>query len=197
MCVNLISIEGWIGEIHEALLPRHKGTRYGSGCRDENWSEVKWKERKWWEGHFRAQKYSLLHRFCKCLLYTKHWIPRCRNTKMNNALSSQGMACSLLIKRRATRSWSPPSHLESVWPWENCLISLCQGGGVNWETGTDLYVLLTLCIKQITSKNLLYSSGNYSVLCGDLDGKEIQRRRDICIHIADSLCCTVETNITL
>ena len=34
----------------------------------------------------------------------------------------------------------------------------------------------------------------YSALCGDLDGKEIQKRRDICIRTADSLCCTVETN---
>ena len=30
----------------------------------------------------------------------------------------------------------------------------------------------------------------YSVLCGDLDGKEIQKRGDTCIHIADLLCCT-------
>ena len=32
-----------------------------------------------------------------------------------------------------------------------------------------------------------------SILCGDLNGKEIQKRGDI----ANSLCCTVETNITL
>ena len=38
---------------------------------------------------------------------------------------------------------------------------------------------------------------NYSMLCGDLNGKEIQKRGDICICIADSLCCTVETNMTL
>ena len=37
----------------------------------------------------------------------------------------------------------------------------------------------------------------YSVLCGDLNGKEIQKRGDICIRIADSLCCTAETNTTL
>ena len=35
------------------------------------------------------------------------------------------------------------------------------------------------------------------MLCGDLNGKEIQKRGDICIHIADSLCCTAETNTTL
>ena len=33
----------------------------------------------------------------------------------------------------------------------------------------------------------------YSVLCGDLNEKKIQNR-DICVHIADSPCCTVETN---
>ena len=38
---------------------------------------------------------------------------------------------------------------------------------------------------------------DYSMLCGDLNGKEIQKRGDICIRIADSLCCTVETNTTL
>ena len=37
----------------------------------------------------------------------------------------------------------------------------------------------------------------YSVLFVDLNGKEIQKREDICIHIADSHCCTAETNTTL
>ena len=32
---------------------------------------------------------------------------------------------------------------------------------------------------------------------GDLNGKESQKRRDICICVADSLCCTAETNTTL
>ena len=31
-------------------------------------------------------------------------------------------------------------------------------GGINWETGIDIYILL--CIKQITDKDLLYSTGN-------------------------------------
>ena len=30
------------------------------------------------------------------------------------------------------------------------------------------------------------------MLCDDLNGKEIQNRGDICIRIADSLCCTAE-----
>ena len=58
---------------------------------------------------------------------------------------------------------------------------------MKWETGIDIHTLI--CIKYRTNENLLYSTGN-SVLCGDLNGKEIQKRGDICIHITDSLCCT-------
>ena len=32
------------------------------------------------------------------------------------------------------------------------------GGGINWKTGVDIYTLLY--IKQITNKDLLYSTGN-------------------------------------
>ena len=67
---------------------------------------------------------------------------------------------------------------------------------MNWEIATDICTLLILCINQITNEDLLYSTGN-SVLCGDLNGKEIQKRGDICIRIADSLCCTAETNTIL
>ena len=42
----------------------------------------------------------------------------------------------------------------------------------------------------------VYVSEN-SVLCGGLNGKEIQKRGAICIRTADSLCWTAETNITL
>ena len=31
---------------------------------------------------------------------------------------------------------------------------------MNWETGTDIGILLTLCIKIMTNENLPYSSGN-------------------------------------
>ena len=34
----------------------------------------------------------------------------------------------------------------------------------------------------------------YSVLCGDLDGKETQKSGNICILPADSLCCTADTD---
>ena len=35
----------------------------------------------------------------------------------------------------------------------------------------------------------------YLMHCGDLNGKEIQKRGDICV--TDSFCCTAETNTTL
>ena len=58
------------------------------------------------------------------------------------------------------------------------------GGGMNWETGIDLYTLLILRIRQITNKNLLYSIRN-STQCsdGDLNGKEIQKKRGYISHI--------------
>ena len=58
--------------------------------------------------------------------------------------------------------------------------------------------ILIQCIEYITSENLLCSPGNsiYSVLYGDLNGKEIQKRGDLCIPITDSFHSTVETNTT-
>ena len=60
---------------------------------------------------------------------------------------------------------------------------------MNWEIG--IHVLLILFVKLITNENLLCNTGN----CGEWEEnrKEIQKRGDICICIADSLCCMVET----
>ena len=49
-----------------------------------------------------------------------------------------------------------------------------KGRGINWEIGIDIYTLLY--IKQITNKDLLYSTGNstkYSVMT--YMGKESKR----------------------
>ena len=35
------------------------------------------------------------------------------------------------------------------------------------------------------------------MLCNNLHGKEIQKRRTVCIRIADSFCCSADTNTTL
>ena len=58
----------------------------------------------------------------------------------------------------------------------------------NWEVRTYLYTLLMLCVQSISYENLLYGIGNYCMLCGYLNEKEIQKRGDICICIANSLC---------
>ena len=34
-----------------------------------------------------------------------------------------------------------------------------RGRGMNWEVGTDMYILL--CMKQITNENLLCDTGNH------------------------------------
>ena len=42
-----------------------------------------------------------------------------------------------------------------------------KGEGINWEIGIDINILLYISIKQITNKDLLYSTGNstqYSVM---------------------------------
>ena len=70
-------------------------------------------------------------------------------------------------------------------------------GGMNWEIGIDIHALLMLFLKYRSNENLLYSTGLYSMLCGDLNGKEIQGGGDICIHAAESLWCAAETETTL
>ena len=65
-----------------------------------------------------------------------------------------------------------------------------RGGRINWEIGIDIYTLLH--IKQITNKDLLYSTGNstqYSVMAFiENESKEEW------IYL---LCCTPETNTIL
>ena len=63
-----------------------------------------------------------------------------------------------------------------------------KGSGMNWAIGIDVYTLL--CVEPIASGKLRELR---LVLCGDLDGWGGEGRGRICIHIADSLCYTVET----
>ena len=68
-------------------------------------------------------------------------------------------------------------------------------GRMNWEIGTNIYTLL--CIKQVTSANLMYIQGTLlgSQWWPKWEGN--QERRDTCIHTADSLYYIVEINTTL
>ena len=57
---------------------------------------------------------------------------------------------------------------------------------INWEIGIDIYWLLY--IKQITSKNLLHSTGNSTQYCAlTYMGKESKKRVDLCLCITASL----------
>ena len=49
-----------------------------------------------------------------------------------------------------------------------------KGGGMNWEIRIDISTIDRM--HKITHERLLHSTGDYSVLCGDLNGKEIKKR---------------------
>ena len=64
---------------------------------------------------------------------------------------------------------------------------------MNWEIGIDTYMLLIPCKQLITSENLLYSKlgDPCSVLCGDLNGKEIKKRGSV------QFCSVAQSCLTL
>ena len=76
-------------------------------------------------------------------------------------------------------------------------------GGINQEFEIKIYTLLY--IKQITNKDLLYSTGNYAqyiiiIYKGKESEKDIYTHTHIytykyILYITESLCCTPETNI--
>ena len=79
-------------------------------------------------------------------------------------------------------------HLSWLSPDRNCLQ---RKRGSDRHTHTAMYKIgnqkgLTVWHREV-----------YSVLCGDQTGKEIQKREDTYIHMADSLCCTAETDTAM
>ena len=58
--------------------------------------------------------------------------------------------------------------------------------------------------RQLVGSLCITQAAQFGV-CGDLDGwgggvatgRDVRERRDMCIHIADSLGCTAETKVTL
>ena len=78
---------------------------------------------------------------------------------------------------------------------QTCGLQRGRVGGINWEIGIGIYTVLG--IKYMTSENLVFSKELSSVLSGDLYGKEVQKRGDLCIHTVDSLFYAAETNTIL
>ena len=77
-----------------------------------------------------------------------------------------------------------------------------KGVGINWEFGINIYTLAY--IKQITNKDLPYSTGNYTqYFVITYKGKESEKEYIYIIYIythlynSISLCCTPETNTTV
>ena len=73
-------------------------------------------------------------------------------------------------------------HTQKLFCGSEMVLNMFGGGEMNWEIGIAIYALLY--IKQITNENL--HRGVYSVFCGDLKRKKIQKRGDICTCAADS-----------
>ena len=76
----------------------------------------------------------------------------------------------------------------SILAWE--ILWTEQPGG-RQSMGSELDTAKRLSMSTAQHKEL------YSVLCGDLNGKEIHGRGDICLCVADSLCSAAATNTTL
>lgn len=69
-----------------------------------------------------------------------------------------------------------------------------------WDKLRVTLTSLHCCVKQTASGELLCNRELSSALYDDLeeqDGGEAQKGRDMCMHRADSHCCTAETNMTL
>jgi len=76
--------------------------------------------------------------------------------------------------------------------------SMVQLSQLHMTTGKTIALTIqTFVSRALTNENILYSKELYLMHSGDLNGKEVQKGGDICICMADSFCCTVETNWTL
>ena len=70
-----------------------------------------------------------------------------------------------------------------------------SGEEINQEFGINRYT--PLYIKQVTNKDLLYSTENYTqYLVITYKGKESERRIYIYVCINESFCCTLECDTT-
>ena len=98
------------------------------------------------------------------------------------------------LQKNGTNKLICKAEIELQTQRTNLWLSREEWGGRDWDIGIDTYVYtIGTIINEITTENLLYSTGNFTQ-CSDLTGKEIQKRGDSGISIADSLCCTAETN---
>ena len=95
-----------------------------------------------------------------------------------------------------SRNWDTDlenKHMDTKGEWS----------GKDWEVGDwPVYTIGTM--NKTDNKKIMRAMRTYCVPqgslltpCSDQNGEEIQETGDICLRIADSLCCTAETNTTL
>ena len=68
------------------------------------------------------------------------------------------LTCRILKKKKGTNELIYKTEVESQIQKTNLWLPGSKGGRINWEIGIDIYTLLY--IKQITNKDLPYSTGN-------------------------------------
>jgi len=80
---------------------------------------------------------------------------------------------------------------------ENKRMGARRKGRVGWtgDRGRHIHTTETVCNRRLRRTSSM-AQGTQLSAPGDLHGKEIQNRGDGCMHMADSLCCAVETIIT-
>ena len=122
-------------------------------------------------------------------------------SEVSQTVKNKYMICFLQISKKSKHnSTNEPIYKTEIESRKQKTSMVTKGwggeGGINWEVENDIFTLLH--IKQITNKNLLYSTGKstqYSVMT--YIRIESKKGMDIGIYITDSLCCSAETSTTL
>ena len=102
------------------------------------------------------------------------WQPTRLRCPWDSPGKNTGVGCHFLLQCMKVKSESQvaqscptPSNPMDCSPPGPSVHGIFQARALEWGA-------ILLCIKQIANENLLYSTGKlYSVLCGDLNGKEI------------------------
>ena len=149
-----------------------------------------------------------------CLLYEREGKMRWGLGAMRGSLSHFYTASDWVIHpvQVTCIPLSSPTHLaESTGGALERLSSRPQGPGdsswclgytlnkIYWEElgDCDWHINARLCIKQIMNENRLYNRELYSVLCGGLNGNEIQKQRGYMYTYGWFTLSTVENNTIL
>ena len=111
------------------------------------------------------------------LPFSPHFLFHCGLSQDTEYISLDGYTIEWvdgeIIKERG---FSPGVEREGQRNWDWCVYTIDTSYKIDnlWEAAVEL-------------------REPYSVSSGDIDGKGIRERGDMCVHVADSLCGTIET----